>query len=267
MIDAYLDESGVHQGASVCSIAGYFGGPGQWKNFAEKWVNLLNKHDVPLDKFHAKELFQKSEFFRKWDAAKHKRFLSGISQTILKYRLRPVSVGLVVADFLACSLPQRRFLTGARMKVDKLVSTGNPNKPYFMPFTRCIKNVLRYAEGGGKANFFFGLNHTFSGYAKTIFQDLLEHETTEFRDRIGTDSYPLAKETPQMQAADFFSYLVYKDLEQRVTTCRWNVEPEPLLKSLIGAARTRMDFQYFDKTLIDETLKMTYELSGNWDGH
>ena len=130
MIDAYLDESGVHQGASVCSIVGYFAGPGQWRNFAGNWRRTLSKYDVPHDKFHAKELFQRSEFFRKWDTPKHKKFLSDIARTILKYRLRAVSVGLAVDDFLSCSLPQRRFLTGARMKVNKLVSTGNPTKPY-----------------------------------------------------------------------------------------------------------------------------------------
>jgi hypothetical protein len=35
MIDAYLDESGIHEGAEVCVIAGYFGGKGQWREIRQ----------------------------------------------------------------------------------------------------------------------------------------------------------------------------------------------------------------------------------------
>ena len=34
MIDAYLDESGIHDGADICVVAGYFGGPSQFKKLA-----------------------------------------------------------------------------------------------------------------------------------------------------------------------------------------------------------------------------------------
>jgi hypothetical protein len=41
MIDAYLDESGIHDGAEVCLIAGYFGGRVQWRKFSKAAGILL----------------------------------------------------------------------------------------------------------------------------------------------------------------------------------------------------------------------------------
>ncbi|MGD0793495.1 MAG: hypothetical protein ABR920_17135 [Terriglobales bacterium] len=43
MIDAYLDESGVHDGAAMCVIAGYFGGNGQFRRFERDWKKVLSR--------------------------------------------------------------------------------------------------------------------------------------------------------------------------------------------------------------------------------
>jgi len=58
MIEAYLDESGIHDGAAVCVIAGYFGGPGQWHKFERLWRKSLDRAGVPLEKFHALNLIE-----------------------------------------------------------------------------------------------------------------------------------------------------------------------------------------------------------------
>jgi hypothetical protein len=52
MLQAYLDESGIHEGASIFAIAGYFGGPGQWRKFEILWQETLTKFGIPLDGFH-----------------------------------------------------------------------------------------------------------------------------------------------------------------------------------------------------------------------
>lgn len=48
MIDAYLDESGIHDGSKVCVIAGYFGGPGQMKRFEKAWKETLARYSFPM---------------------------------------------------------------------------------------------------------------------------------------------------------------------------------------------------------------------------
>jgi hypothetical protein len=53
MIEAYLDESGVHGTAPICVIAGYFGGARQWAELEAAWRRILNDASVPLEEFHA----------------------------------------------------------------------------------------------------------------------------------------------------------------------------------------------------------------------
>jgi hypothetical protein len=46
VIEAYLDETGIHDGAAFCVIAGYFGGPGQWKKFDNVWRLSVTSYSV-----------------------------------------------------------------------------------------------------------------------------------------------------------------------------------------------------------------------------
>ena len=53
MLQGYLDESGIQEGAPLCLIGGFFGGPGQFKKFGKAWQTVLNQYEV--QEFHAKE--------------------------------------------------------------------------------------------------------------------------------------------------------------------------------------------------------------------
>jgi hypothetical protein len=267
MIDAYLDESGIHDGAAVCVIAGFFGGRGQWRKFEALWRKTLSEFGVPLKEFHAKDVIKRRGHFDGWPDDRHSFFMRKLSMAITTFKIHPVSVGVVVADFQACSHPQRRFLTGARLDKGKLVMSGAPNKPYFCPFQECIIKVLDYTPVGGKAHFFFGLDRTFYEYATVFMKGLQDDGYTEQHQRIGTSAYPLAKETPELQAADFFAYLTYLDMLDRLKNDAWQQRPPDLLGSLLIRARSHDDFQYYEKSAIAEIFKRTYPIAGNWDGH
>ena len=107
MIEAYLDESGIHGGsnthpeAPVCVVAGYFAKAREWRKFEKNWNKVLHSHLVPLHEFHAKELFNKRGFFHRWSRQTHERFVTDILDTIFSpgYKLYPVSSGIIVADF------------------------------------------------------------------------------------------------------------------------------------------------------------------------
>jgi hypothetical protein len=83
MLDAYLDESGIHAESKICVIAGYFGGHGQWKKFERDWKRLLRRFEVPIEEFHTKNLFPKPRgfFLHHWDSSKHQSFLDAIGAT------------------------------------------------------------------------------------------------------------------------------------------------------------------------------------------
>src|SRR2546422_4977723 len=56
MIDAYLDQSGIHDGAAICVIAGYFGGRGRLGKLETAWKQVLKDFRFPMSEFHAKNL-------------------------------------------------------------------------------------------------------------------------------------------------------------------------------------------------------------------
>jgi hypothetical protein len=167
-----------------------------------------------------------------------------------------VAVGLIVDDFYSFLEARRRFLTGARIKNGKFITSGNPDKPYFMPFQTCIKIVLSHGQVGGKVYFFFGLNTPFASYANQFFQDLLQYSHTEYRDRIGTVAYPAARETPQLQAADLLVHLYYKDVVRRNATNSWDSPHPPLLSALLGRYLSAKDVCHHTKKNIEDGLDL-----------
>jgi len=267
MIDAYLDESGIHDGAEICVVAGYFGGSGQFRKLASAWQKVLAKHGVALEKFHATEMVR---------ARRYQPMLLELAQTIGEYRVYPVSFGIVVADFNSYNEKQRRFITGATLneKTGEFLSSGCPNKPYFVPFQLCLKHITAYAPVGGKAHFFFGSDRPFAGYARSLFDQIKKQvregsypgTTWREKDRLGEAAFPLAKETPQLQAADLYCFLTYQHMLERRAANDWRVQPSGLLGHCLKNIRSAEDHAYQDKRCIDEMLAETRLISGfNWD--
>lgn len=267
MLDAYLDESGVHDQAKICVIAGYFGGSGQWRRFEKDWRALLAAFDVPMEKFRAKDLFPNPcGFFHGWNRTRHTNFLNAVASTIAAQpKINPVGFGIVVQDFFTYSENVRRFFTGANMRHGKPTSSGCPNKPYFVPFQKCLIQVCGYAPRGGKAHFFFGLDRPFASYATELFalikvSDLQLGDLSAWKQQIGDPSFPSAKETPQLQAADFLVHLTYQHMVSTIDVLG-RVNVPPLLATCISNIRAHDDFQIINKEVLDASLIQSSELS------
>src|ERR1700722_5612737 len=161
MIDAYLDESGIHAEAEVCVIAGYFGGPGQFKKFDRAWRRGLKAIGIEMEEFHAKD-FTRSRDPRRVEALAH---------LVSQFKISPIGYGIVVKDFYLFSETQRKFLTGATLEeTGRVKQAGSPDKPYFLPFQHIVRRLASYAPVGGKVNFPFGLDRTFAGIARATFE-------------------------------------------------------------------------------------------------
>jgi hypothetical protein len=242
MIECYLDESGVHEEAPICVIAGFFGGQGQWRKFSAQWRRIMNSAGIPLEEFHAKD-FVKSK--------SRQSTLDALAQVVnASPKIHPVSVGVAVRDFKSLPQEQRRFLTGARIDKGQFISTGSPNKPYFLPFILCVERVAGYASMGGKVHFFCGLDRQFADYATDLFNSVKADV------RLGDIQFPLAKETPQLQAADLLVHLTYLDMQKRILD---GGEDRPLgsllSKCMRNALAPKDDFVYFDRRAMDLTFK------------
>jgi len=268
MLDAYLDESGIHEGAVICVIAGYYAGRGQWKKFEKAWRRLLVDFAVPPEGFHAKDLLRGGGFFRAWNESQRQAFARSVANTIAgHHKIHPVSAAIIVDDFNQFSEKQRKVFTGASLTSGKLSSSGCPTKPYFLPFQHCIRLVACYAPVGGKADFFLGLGQTFSEYAEALFNQI-KQSTLEVngKERLGNIAFPEAKETPQLQAADFFVHLSYQHAVKRhAAGDLGRIPPPPLLALCIGNGKEVEDFAYYDKACLQKTLDQTYQIYGNWE--
>jgi hypothetical protein len=246
MISAYLDESGIHDGAEACIVAGFFGKKGPWRKLDAAWSRTLRKFGVPLHEFHAKTVIHRKGLFQGWSNDQHAEFLQALGETVAGCRIHPVCYGVFVEDYFRFSLEERRFLTGATWDPNqgKFLSTGCPNKPYFVAFSECLKVVTDYTPMCARANFFFGVDRPVAGYANNLFVDLKEKPTIVSTERFGIIGFPLASETPRLQAADLFSYLSYQHMLDRKKDGKWEKLPSRLLLALLKNRKSPYDTAY-----------------------
>lgn len=267
MLDAYLDESGIHDGAAVCVIAGYFGGPGKWRKFAIDWRNILADFKVPMGEFHAKDLFPIAKgWFRHHWKGDHPAFLNAIADTIAKHpKITPVAAGVVIDDFNSFSLDHRRYFTGGTMRDGEIIASGCPSKPYFVLFQRCVIEICDYAPVGGRAHFFFGIDRTFHGYASKLFEEMANGPRRgrgyEWKERLGGMTSPFAKETPQLQAADFLAHLTYQHMLD-AGNALGTVPASPLLAKCLSNKRRDEDLFFMTKENLQASLDMAARLFG-----
>jgi len=265
MIQAFLDESGIHDGSDVCVVAGYYGQPGAWRKLDERWRKILRGTNVPLNKCHALDLIEHRKFFFQMPRDEHAKLVTDLACAVASFRVYPVTVALILADFRDLTDPQKRFFTGATIddttKPGKLNANGCPTTPYFMPFLHCVRKVFDNAPNM-EVDFHFGFARPFHGYATEMFKMIRSRNPAAH-----TPIQSEAKETPQMQAADLLCYTTYKHMVERYATKDWNVVPSEPLRTLLANLQHPEDCQFFNNETITDSLRMTYERAGNWDRH
>jgi hypothetical protein len=258
MIEAYFDESGIHDGAKVCVIAGYFGDQDSMKSLELEWLDTLNRFHFPVSDFHAKDLL---------GTQRHNDMLMALAKTISNQSsVYSLSQSIVVEDFFSFSEEWRRWLTGGKAKANGRWTLGGcPRKPYYVPFQTCLQRVTDRAPEGGRAHFFFGLDRTFAGYALDLFariKKISQGPIPNYADwrsmnRLGMPSFPLASETAQLQAADLLVHLVY----QRGIACTsedaWRTDPiSEMLKKCMQNTLDPYDHTVFTRNVLQDTINL-----------
>lgn len=87
------------------------------------------------------------------------------------------------------------------------------------------------------------------------------------KERLGDLASPLAKDTPQLQAADLLVHLTYQFMLERQKAGSWDVPPEGILGACVRNAKGGVgDFIFLDKRCLQAGLDQTYEIQGNkWE--
>lgn len=221
ILEGYFDESGIHDGAPVCIVAGYYAERSSWKKYESSWKKILRREGIK--EFHAKVFFgpapEGSEYLG-WSSTRRRYFIEDLLETIIANKLHPVGSAVVMDDWKRLSLEQRKYLTGAEysFKRKRFTSSGCPGKAYFLPFQDCLAKVARQCEVGQRAHFFFDLNKQFSGYTKDLYALIKTYSEPMpfYTNALGTLSLPTGFEAVHLQAADLYCYLLQQHIPAKL---------------------------------------------------
>jgi hypothetical protein len=90
------------------------------------------------------------------------------------------------------------------------------------------------------------LDRHFAEYAQFLFKFIKEEAQMPNKDRLGDPGFPLAKEAPQLQAADYLAYLAYLHGQERMQTEDWLRVPMRPLNAILQRIRSREDCVLFN---------------------
>jgi len=256
MLEAYMDESGIHDGAHACVIAGYWGSKKKWRRFEKRWPEILKDANEPsLKEFHSTEFWnskgKRHGIFADWSDAKADKFVGDLVACIVDTKIFPTSCTLVVEEWNKLNQNERRLLTGGRYDVDtdKWVRPGAPNKKYFWPFHLAVATPASHCQPGLTVHYVFDLNKQFKNHAVDLFALLKTDPTLNIRHRLGTLDMELSETAVGLQAADLFAYQTYQWSKERIKHTRpTNFKDLPvLLRRLITNLRGEDDFPFMDR--------------------
>jgi hypothetical protein len=256
MVEAYMDESGIHDGAHVCVIAGYWGSEKKWIRFEKRWHEILKNTDEPtLKEFHSTELWnskgERHGVFAKWSDAKANRFINDLVACIVETKIFPTSAMLVIEEWKKLNKDERRFLTGGYYNpvARRWITPGAPNKTYFWPFQFAIATPAIHCRPGLHVHCTFDLNKQFKNHAVDLYALLKNDPKFRVRHQLGALDLATSEEAAGLQAADLLAYQTYQFGKQRIQYAQpKHFKHAPiLLQKLLTNNQGDDDFPFFDR--------------------
>jgi hypothetical protein len=263
MVEAYMDESGIHDGAHVCCIAGYWGSEKKWKRFEKRWPEILQAANEPtLKEFHSTDFWRsdgsRKGIFAAWNDTKADRFIDDLVDCIVETKIFPTHSTLVVEEWNKLNRDERIFLTGGHYhRTEKRWLTfGAPNRTYFLPFPFAIVTPALACSPGLHVHYVFDLHKQFKTYAGDLYDLLKQRTDFAWAHRLGSLAMESSESAPGLQAADLLAYQHYRHAKVRIEKNRplRPSELPPLIRRLLTNMQDDHDFQFFDAEGLDKAL-------------
>ena len=248
VLRSYGDESGIHDGARFCVVAGLCGSPGQWKLFEKEWKAALG--GVPY--FHSKEFFQRKNTalsskspYRGWDSGRANAFISGLLEVIRKRRIWPVGATVVIPDFMALTYGERCWLTGATFangpQGARFVTHGSPDVPWHVGFSGLIADAHGISRTA-RLHFIFEVQREYGPYAMAAYE---RNKREVASNQLGNLIFADRIQEVALQAADLVSHEIFNTYERNG---RINREHRVIMEMLL---RKRSAMQFCDAAYFD----------------
>jgi hypothetical protein len=264
VVEAYMDESGIHDGAHVCCIAGYWGSEKKWRKFEKRWPEILKATNEPsLKEFHSTDFWYadgtRKGIFAAWSDYKAEKFINDLADCIVEARVFPTHSTLVVEEWNKLNQDERIFLTGGHYyrAGKRWLTLGAPNKTYFLPFQFAVVTPALRCRAGLHVHYVFDLHKQFRTYASDLY-DLMKLRTEhDWAHRLGSLAMESSEKAPGLQAADLLAYQHYKHAKLRIEKNAPLLPDElpPLVRRLLKNMRDDHDFQFFDAEGLDKALE------------
>ena len=214
MLEAYCDESGIHDDALKCVVAGWVAAAPEWQLFEDKWARASDSID-----FHAKEFFGRDDSGRRlgpyasWTDDRALRYMNGLIEALSLPVLRPTGAVVHVDAFRALTLDERRWLTGGakRRGAHKWHNQGSPNRPYYLGFMDCLEGATNYVQHPHtKVNFFFDQQSVLAPHALRFYQLARAHLRDPMTPKMGDIAFKGKAGIGALQAADLLAHVLYR---------------------------------------------------------
>lgn len=244
MLQAYMDDSGTHAGAPICTLGGYFGGIARWKEFERRWENILNRYRVR--EFHSKRFWattptgERLDDYKGWNDEKADRFLKELLTAIKLSKIYPFVSGVVVEEWEKLDVAQRRFFTGAT----RLHPSGAPTKSIFLAFIVCVLRISYYCKPGIKVDLVVDQNPPNEEWAHLCLRGLKD-QIPELGKQIGDLTFADSEKACPLQAADLVAYEA--NFYARTAKGNRNAPMRPSYRAALSNARSMEDFWLWDK--------------------
>jgi len=255
MVEAYMDESGIHETAHVCAVGGYFGSVKKWERFECEWSDIIRSAgERTLKEFHSTDFWfadgTRKGVFAEWSDAKAETFIDDLVNCIVNSKIFPTTAVLMVQEWNKLNRDERTFLTGGRWhKTENYwLTQGAPNKTYFLPFQCAIANAAINCRPGLHVHYTFDLQKQFKTHAIELYALMKTDPNLNCRHRLGALDFEISEKAVGLQAADLLTYQTYKFGKQRIAVdapLRISELP-PLLRRLIRNQTQENDFPFFD---------------------
>lgn len=163
-------------------------------SFKRAWSKVLQAYGV--SRFHARDFFAgnfggPSSVYHGWQTDKAVAFLHELVATINGLNLRPIGGAIVVNDFNALTLGERRILTGGLWSIpkQKFVVSGAPTKPYFAAFVRFLIEAMEQTPKNAITHFVFDRQNVMERNAARLFHGLTSYHAFEGHEKLGSLQY------------------------------------------------------------------------------
>lgn len=207
-IKAFFDESGIHHGSPVLSVAGFASDTDQWLEFANEWKRIVadfglyrDSPDNPINFSFSDVRGTRHEVFSTWESTKHIEFMRRVVSTIGRRVRRGFSSSIDVATY-------------KRLVLDPIEADGfRPSDGVFSPYSLCLadclKSVAEWLEESGHHD---GIQyHTemgpFSSDAGRLFDAMRPEDKRRYRFHAHTN---VNKGSAEIYAADLIAYEGHK---------------------------------------------------------